>query len=139
MIRRPPRSTLFPYTTLFRSEPVRERPGDILNDQTAWIESLSPWPADGFGLERIRALLRELGDPQLAYPAIHVVGTNGKSTTVRMLEALLADAGLTVGTYVSPHVSGWAERIRVGGEEADFEAAVARVRPAAERLEATQF
>jgi len=122
-----------------QNEPVRERPGDILNDQTAWIESLSPWPADGFGLERIRALLRELGDPQLAYPAIHVVGTNGKSTTVRMLEALLADAGLTVGTYVSPHVSGWAERIRVGGEEADFEAAVARVRRAAERLEATQF
>jgi folylpolyglutamate synthase/dihydropteroate synthase len=48
-----------------------------------WLESLSPWPADGFGLGRIHALLAEVGDPQLAYPSIHVVGTNGKSTTAR--------------------------------------------------------
>ena len=48
---------------------------------TEWVASLSPWPAEGFGLERMRALLAELGDPQLAYPAVHVVGTNGKSTT----------------------------------------------------------
>jgi dihydrofolate synthase / folylpolyglutamate synthase len=104
-----------------------------------WVESLSPWPADGFGLERIQALLHELGDPQLAYPAVHVVGTNGKSTTTRMIEALLSRAQLRVGAYVSPHVSGWGERIRVGGEEADFERAVARVRGAAERVGATQF
>ena len=63
----------------------------------------------------MRALLAELGDPQLRYPAIHVVGTNGKSTTTRMTEALLADAGLTVGAYLSPHVRGWSERIRIGG------------------------
>jgi dihydrofolate synthase/folylpolyglutamate synthase len=106
---------------------------------TDWVESLSPWPTEGFGLERIRALLRELGDPQLAYPAIHVVGTNGKSTTTRMTETLLADAGLKVGAYVSPHVSGWGERIHVGGEEADFERTVARVREAGERVGATQF
>jgi dihydrofolate synthase/folylpolyglutamate synthase len=85
----------------------------------------------------MRALLAELGDPQLRYDAIHVVGTNGKSTTTRMTEALLADTGLTVGAYLSPHVRGWSERIRVGGREADFEAAVARVRPHAEG--ATQF
>ena len=96
------------------------------------------WP-DGFGLERMRALLAELGDPQLRYPAIHVVGTNGKSTTTRLTEALLADAGLAVGAYISPHVRGWSERIRVGGAEADFERAVAAVRPAAERPGATQF
>src|SRR5438128_661764 len=104
-----------------------------------FVEGLSPWPTDGFGLERIQPLLRELGDPQLDYPAVHVVGTNGKSTTTRMIEALLADAGLRVGAYVSPHVSGWGERIRVGGEEADFERAVARVRGAAARVGATQF
>jgi len=106
---------------------------------TEWIASLSPWPADGFGLERMRALLAELGDPQLRYPAIHVVGTNGKSTTTRMTEALLADAGLNVGAYTSPHVRGWSERIRIGGEEADFERAVAGVRPPAVALGATQF
>ena len=104
-----------------------------------WVAGLSSWPADGFGLDRIRALLRELGDPQRRYPAVHVVGTNGKSTTARLTEALLSAEGLRVGTYLSPHVSGWGERIRVDGDEADFEAAVARVRPAAETLGATQF
>ncbi len=85
------------------------------------------------------ALLAELGDPQERYPAVHVVGTNGKSTTTRMTESLLADAGLAVGAYLSPHVRGWSERIRVRGEEADFERAVARVRPGALRVGATQF
>jgi dihydrofolate synthase/folylpolyglutamate synthase len=87
----------------------------------------------------MRALLRELGDPQDRFPSIHVVGTNGKSTTTRLTEALLLDAGLAAGAYLSPHVRGWSERIRVGGEEADLEAAVAAVRPAAESLAATQF
>jgi dihydrofolate synthase/folylpolyglutamate synthase len=105
----------------------------------AFVESLSPWPDDGFGLDRIHALLAALGDPQEAYPAIHVVGSNGKSTTTRMTEALLRAAGLRVGAYLSPHVSRWAERIRVDGEEADFERAVGRVRLEAERLGATQF
>ena len=85
----------------------------------------------------MRALLARLGDPQLRYEAVHVVGTNGKSTTTRLAETLLADAGLRVGAYLSPHVRGWSERIRVDGAEADFEAAVALVRPHAER--ATQF
>ena len=106
---------------------------------TSWVAGLSPWPKDGFGLERIRALLADLGDPQLRYPAIHVVGTNGKSTTTRMTEALLVDAGLAVGTYLSPHVRGWSERIRIGGEEADFERVVAAIRPQAESRGATQF
>jgi dihydrofolate synthase/folylpolyglutamate synthase len=104
-----------------------------------FIESLSPWPQDGFGLERIQTLLARLDDPQLRYPSIHVVGTNGKSTVTRTIEALLADAGVSVGSYVSPHVRGWSERIRVRGEEADFEAAITRVRAEAERLDATQF
>jgi len=108
-----------------------------LTNATRWVESLSPWPSDGFGLERIHTLLAELGDPQRRYPAVHVVGTNGKSTTTRMTEALLADVGLEVGAYLSPHVRGWSERIRVGGAEADFERAVERIRPHAEG--ATQF
>jgi dihydrofolate synthase / folylpolyglutamate synthase len=104
-----------------------------------WLDSLSPWPREGFGLERMLELLAELGDPQGAYPAIHVVGTNGKSTATITIEQLLLADGLSVGATISPHVSGWSERIRVDGEETDFEEAVGRVRPAAERLEATQF
>ena len=88
---------------------------------------------------RMRTLLAALGDPQLAYPAIHVVGTNGKSTATRTIEALLLAEGLSVGATVSPHVRSWAERITVDGEEADFEAAIGRVRPEAEAQEATQF
>jgi dihydrofolate synthase/folylpolyglutamate synthase len=104
-----------------------------------YVESLSPWPQDGFGLDRIQALLADLGDPQLRYPSIHVVGTNGKSTVTRTIEVLLLEGGLAVGAYLSPHVRDWSERIRVRGREADFEAAIARVRDAAERHDATQF
>jgi dihydrofolate synthase/folylpolyglutamate synthase len=110
-----------------------------MTGQTAYLESLSPWPKDGFGLARIKALLEELGEPQLRYPSIHVVGTNGKSTVTRTIEELLAQTGLAVGAYLSPHVRGWSERIRVRGEEAPFEAAIERVRSAAEQIGATQF
>jgi dihydrofolate synthase / folylpolyglutamate synthase len=103
-----------------------------------WLAGLSPWPEE-FGLGRMRTLLAALGDPQLAYPAIHVVGTNGKSTATRTIEALLLAEGLSVGATVSPHVGDWSERISVGGAPADFEAAVARVRPEAEAQGATQF
>jgi dihydrofolate synthase / folylpolyglutamate synthase len=104
----------------------------------AWLDSQTPWPKK-FGLGRMRTLLAALGDPQLAYPAIHVVGTNGKSTATLTIEALLRAEGLSVGSTISPHIRGWAERIRVDGEAADFEAAVGRVRPEAEAQEATQF
>jgi dihydrofolate synthase/folylpolyglutamate synthase len=106
--------------------------------QADWIAGLSPWPEE-FGLRRIRALLAQLGEPQRKYPAIHVVGTNGKSTATRRAAALLAREGLSVGAYTSPHVRGWSERIQVDGDDADFEAAVERVRAAAERTGATQF
>jgi dihydrofolate synthase / folylpolyglutamate synthase len=111
----------------------------LTRSATDWVGSLSPWPAEGFGVERMRALLGALGDPQARYPAVHVVGTNGKSTTTRLTEAMLADAGLSVGAYLSPHVRGWNERIRIRGEEADFEHAAASVRPSAVELGATQF
>ena len=119
-------------------EPGSASPARAPSRSQHWVESLSPWPAE-FGLERMRELLAHLGDPQLAYPAIHVVGTNGKTTTTRMLEALLADAGLRVGAYTSPHVLGWSERIRIGSRAADFEAVIGRVRPHCEPLGATQF
>jgi dihydrofolate synthase/folylpolyglutamate synthase len=87
----------------------------------------------------MRALLRELGEPQERFPAIHVVGTNGKSTTTRLTEALLFDAGLSVGAYISPHVVSWQERIRLNGAEIDLETALTGVRPRVMSLGATQF
>jgi dihydrofolate synthase/folylpolyglutamate synthase len=105
--------------------------------QADWIASLSPWPADGFGLGRMRTLLTELGEPQREFPSVHVVGTNGKSTATRTIAALLRGEGLRVGAYTSPHVTGWHERLDADPET--FERAVARVRPAAEALGATQF
>jgi dihydrofolate synthase / folylpolyglutamate synthase len=104
-----------------------------------WLDAMSPWPRGGFGLERMQRLLAALGDPQQAYPAIHVVGTNGKSTATVTIEQLLLSEGLSVGSTISPHVAGWSERIRLNGADADFEEAVARVRAEAERLDATQF
>ena len=103
-----------------------------------WVASLDPWPEE-FGLGRMRMLLDALGDPHQRYPSIHVVGTNGKSTATRTIEEHLASTGLNVGAYLSPHVRGWSERIRSGGEEVDFERAVARVREAAVAVGATQF
>jgi dihydrofolate synthase/folylpolyglutamate synthase len=104
-----------------------------------WLASLSPWPTGGFGLERMRRLLAALGDPQLEYEAVHVVGTNGKSTATRTIEALLLADGLSVGATVSPHVRSWAERITVDGAEVDVESALGRVRADAEAVRATQF
>ena len=109
-----------------------------MSGNTGWIESLSPWPEE-FGLRRMYRLLAELGEPQRAYPSIHVVGTNGKSTATRRTAAFLAREGLCVGAYTSPHVAGWSERIQVDGEDVDFDAAVERVRTAAIGAGATQF
>ncbi|MFL5980732.1 MAG: bifunctional folylpolyglutamate synthase/dihydrofolate synthase [Gaiellaceae bacterium] len=116
----------------------RPSAGSDTGPATAWVASLSPWPEE-FGLERMRGLLELLGHPERSFPAIHVVGTNGKSTATRTIAALLRGEGRRPGAYTSPHVSGWAERIWVDGAEADFEAAVARIRPAAEQVGATQF
>jgi dihydrofolate synthase / folylpolyglutamate synthase len=104
----------------------------------AWLESLSPWP-EQFGVGRMRDLLRRLGNPERRLRAIHVVGTNGKTTTARSAEALLLGEGVSTGVYTSPHVLSWGERIRVDGEEADLELVLGRVRTEAEAVGATQF
>jgi dihydrofolate synthase/folylpolyglutamate synthase len=91
------------------------------------------------GLGRMRALLSRLGDPQTRFRAIHVVGSNGKTSTVTIAAALLQRRGLRAGTYVSPHLVSFRERVGVDGAPAGaapFAAAVARVRAAAEALEA---
>ena len=61
-----------------------------------------------FGLERMRRLLTALGSPQERFAAIHVVGTNGKSSTVRMAAALLEAHGVRAGAFLSPHLTSFA-------------------------------
>jgi dihydrofolate synthase / folylpolyglutamate synthase len=81
-------------------------------------------------LDRIRALLNALGDPERGYPLVHLTGTNGKGSTARMVTALVKASGLTVGTYTSPHLERINERIAWNGEPLDdrsFAAAVATV------------
>ena len=68
-------------------------PYDLVVSAVEWLDAMSPWPRDGFGLDRMRALLAELGDPQDAYSAIHVVGTNGKSTESLTSKRVAAEPG----------------------------------------------
>lgn len=67
-------------------------------------------------LERMRVLVGAMGEPQSAYPVIHVTGTNGKGSTTQMISRLLMASGLTVGTYTSPHLERLNERITRNGE-----------------------
>jgi dihydrofolate synthase / folylpolyglutamate synthase len=93
-----------------------------------------------FGLDRMHKLMTVLGLPQRRFASIHVVGTNGKSSTVRFCAALLGRHGLRAGSYTSPHLRSFRERIEVGEEpvsEADFAAAVARAAHAAELVDRT--
>lgn len=69
------------------------------------------------GLERVRRVLAELGDPQERLRALHIAGTNGKGSTAAMLEAVLRASGRRVGLYTSPHLCRFSERIRVDGRE----------------------
>jgi dihydrofolate synthase / folylpolyglutamate synthase len=93
-----------------------------------------------FGLDRMHKLMTVLGLPQRRFASIHVVGTNGKSSTVRYCAAILQRHGLRTGSYTSPHLRSFRERIEVGEEpisESDFAAAVARAARAAELVNRT--
>jgi dihydrofolate synthase/folylpolyglutamate synthase len=91
-------------------------------------------------LDRIRALVTLLGDPQQAYPVIHITGTNGKTSTSRMTEALLRARGLRTGLFTSPHLSSVRERICVDGQPLDpdrFVEAYQEIRPYLDMVDAT--
>ena len=93
-----------------------------------------------FGLDRMRRLLTALGSPQERFRSVHVVGTNGKSSTVRMTAAVLERHGLCTGAYLSPHLLSFRERVRVGEEDmapGAFARAVAAVARAAEKVDRT--
>ena len=91
-----------------------------------------------FGLDRMRRLMTALGHPERTFDSIHVVGTNGKSSTVRMIAAILARHGLRTGAYLSPHLVSFGERIRIDDRDLEpqrFAAAVARAARAAELVD----
>lgn len=105
-------------------------------DAEQHLNSLEPigWK---LGLERMQLLCDELGRPQDRFDAIHVVGTNGKSSVARMSAALLSAHGLRAGCLVSPHLSRWSERVLVDGAELSpqrFAGSVQRAAVAAARV-----
>ncbi|GAA1964028.1 folylpolyglutamate synthase/dihydrofolate synthase family protein [Nocardioides panacihumi] len=87
---------------------------------------LSRWPETKLepSLDRIRAFTEILGDPQRAYPVIHLTGTNGKTSTSRMIDTLLRALDLRTGRFTSPHVEKMSERISIDGEPLSDEAFV---------------
>ncbi|MGC4814963.1 bifunctional folylpolyglutamate synthase/dihydrofolate synthase [Micromonospora sp. DT228] len=92
-----------------------------------------------FELDRIESLLDLLGSPQRAYPAIHLTGTNGKTSTARMIDSLLRAHGLHTGRYTSPHLETVRERISLDGEpvsEERFAAVYREIKPLAELVDA---
>src|SRR4051794_16407415 len=79
---------------------------------------LARWPETRLepSLDRIRAFAELLGDPQSHYPVVHLTGTNGKTSTSRMIDSLIRSSGLRTGRFTSPHVESMTERISVDGE-----------------------
>ena len=89
------------------------------------------------GLERMAWMLEELGNPQDNLKAVHIVGTNGKGSTVNALQMIFSQAGYEVGTFTSPYIIDFKERISINGQmisEEDLLDLVNRVKPVVERL-----
>src|SRR5689334_19461410 len=78
---------------------------------------LGRWPESKLepSLDRIQALVDLLGDPQSAYEVVHLTGTNGKTSTARMIDSLVRARGLRTGRFTSPHVESMTERISIDG------------------------
>jgi dihydrofolate synthase / folylpolyglutamate synthase len=93
-----------------------------------------------FGLDRMRRMMTALSSPQRSFEAIHVLGTNGKSSTTRMIAAILERHGVHTGAYLSPHLISYTERVQVGERDLEahaFASAVARAARAAEQVNRT--
>jgi dihydrofolate synthase/folylpolyglutamate synthase len=107
------------------SETPQARPAQTI--QEAEEALLSRWPETRLepSLDRIRAFTELLGDPQRAYQVVHLTGTNGKTSTARMIETLLGALDLRTGRFTSPHVERINERISIDGEQLSDEEFVA--------------
>ena len=114
-----------PASPEWDDDPVSIDPTDQL-EQFGQVrrELEARWPETQIApaLDRIRTLTQFLGDPQRAYPVIHVTGTNGKTSTARMIESLLRALGLHTGMITSPHLSDLRERIRLDGQPVSIQA-----------------
>ena len=86
--------------------------------QGLWVQLEARWPENIIEptLARMKALTELLGVPQAAFPVIHITGTNGKTSTARMIESLLRSFGLRTGVFTSPHLVDPRERICFDGE-----------------------
>jgi dihydrofolate synthase/folylpolyglutamate synthase len=114
-----------------------------LNYQEAlnWIHGLARFGSNQ-GLERIRELLRMLGDPQDRLRCVHIAGTNGKGSTAVFLASMLAAEGCRVGLYTSPYLEAFTNRMAVAGVDIDehsLAALVGRVKPLVEEIAVTEF
>ncbi|MFC4493289.1 bifunctional folylpolyglutamate synthase/dihydrofolate synthase [Streptomyces ovatisporus] len=103
-----------------QADVVPGRPEDPGTDRAlreVEAELATRWPETKLdpSVQRIAALMDVMGEPQRAYPSIHITGTNGKTSTARMIEALLSAFDLRTGRYTSPHVQSITERISVDG------------------------
>lgn len=96
-------------------EPQEISIGDLRRVEEV-LESRQPETIIEPSLDRIKHLMDLLGDPHLAYPVIHITGTNGKTSTSRMIEILLREMGLNTGLITSPHLHQITERIRLNGQ-----------------------
>ncbi len=93
-----------------------------------------------FGLDRMRRMMTVLGSPERSFDSIHVVGTNGKTSTTRMIAAILERHGLRTGCYCSPHLVSYSERVQIAERDIEthaFAAAIARAAWAADRVNRT--
>ena len=88
---------------------------------------LNRWPETRIAptLDRIAALADILGSPQLSYPTIHIAGTNGKTTTTRLIDSLCFELGMRTGRFTSPHLESFLERISINGEPISAEGMIA--------------
>src|SRR5438128_4270426 len=73
------------------------------------------YTGDDFKLDRMRELLRRLGDPHETIPAVHIAGTKGKGSTAAFTAQILSAAGIRAALFTSPHISAFEERMAVGG------------------------
>ncbi|WP_101523933.1 bifunctional tetrahydrofolate synthase/dihydrofolate synthase [Nocardioides houyundeii] len=103
------------------TEPSQPRPAETFAEVEDAL--LSRWPETRLepSLDRIRAFTELLGDPQHAYKVVHLTGTNGKTSTARMVDTLLRALDLRTGRFTSPHVERMTERISIDGEPLDDE------------------
>src|SRR6476661_8013815 len=121
--------------------PQQARPAETFAEAEDAL--LSRWPETRLepSLERIKAFTELLGDPQHAYPVIHLTGTNGKTSTSRMIDTLLRSLDLRTGRFTSPHLERINERICIDGEpltDEEFVRAFNEVAPYTHLVDSTQ-